>query len=805
MKKTFLFLSLLLYVYFPIFAQDCESPSAQEWINGNNIRAVVSNIGNNFTTASGSAGFLVPFSGEGSPSSIFTQSIWIGGLDPGGNLKLAGQTFEFTEGETDYYPGPLLNDGDSDLMTCSDWDKVWKVTRFQIEHHQADFADNGIIDQPIAAIMAWPGLDNPHFLQYNGFSFPDVTYGFAPFFDLNGDARYNPLDGDYPYVPQSTILPEEITYTVFNDAGGLHLESMGVPIQIEIHQVNWAFYCSDEEVLNNTLFTSNRFIFKGVEAINDTYVGIWTDFDIGCSEDDYFGSIPQLNTIYAYNADTLDGVLPGSCSGFGIPYDSFPPAQGLTVLNQTLDGTLITNNFPEAPLGASDPNNALEFYELLQGNWKDGSPLTYGGNGYQTGMDTNFIFPDLPTDSSGWSMLTAGLAGRDLRGIARVKIGDLLPGRVFSIDMAHVWVREDSLDYLGNVTALYEKIPDIQSFYDNQFADICNQEEFCEEDCVWPGDTNADGIANHCDLLPIGFALDSVGPTRDGLLNWSPKSAENWLISSLVNFDQKHVDCDGSGFISENDLNVLNLNYGQTRPGYIPTPDVYIEGPELYMRTTANSDTLDPGASTFLIGEKIDGLDLRAVAFTLEFDTSFLRFGLFITNLAGGLEIHFPEDPAGAHQFEVALVGETPLDSISRLFGSNVRIRSDLVLPLAVDSTVIRIKNIKGYDAQGNLLNIGSTDYTLWVRDETVNTEEQFLKRVEVYPNPSSGRLQLDIPEGGVDQVVVTSIEGKQMMTITNLNPGTLSFDWTAFPSGLYFITLIKDENRLTKKVVLNR
>jgi hypothetical protein len=42
-----------------------------------------------------------------------------------------------------------------------------------------------------------------------------------------------------------------------------------------------------------------------------------------------------------------------------------------------------------------NPNNAQQYYNYLRGIWKDGSPLVYGGNGYQTsGADScDFMFP----------------------------------------------------------------------------------------------------------------------------------------------------------------------------------------------------------------------------------------------------------------------------------------------------------------------------------------------------------------------------------------------------------------------------
>ncbi|MGK0364459.1 MAG: hypothetical protein ACI85O_001516, partial [Saprospiraceae bacterium] len=51
----------------------------------------------------------------------------------------------------------------------------------------------------------------------------------------------------------------------------------------------------------------------------------------------------------------------------------------------------------------------------------------------------------------------------------------------------------------------------------------------CTEDCVWPGDANANGIANHLDFLAIGYSFGETGPTRaNQSVAWEPLEADNW-------------------------------------------------------------------------------------------------------------------------------------------------------------------------------------------------------------------------------------------------------------------------------------
>src|SRR5690606_7036280 len=45
--------------------------------------------------------------GQQEVSSIFAGAVWLGGFDPGGNLKVAAQTYGNSSGQSDFWAGPL--------------------------------------------------------------------------------------------------------------------------------------------------------------------------------------------------------------------------------------------------------------------------------------------------------------------------------------------------------------------------------------------------------------------------------------------------------------------------------------------------------------------------------------------------------------------------------------------------------------------------------------------------------------------------------------------------------------------------
>ncbi|MCI5059192.1 MAG: T9SS type A sorting domain-containing protein, partial [Flavobacteriales bacterium] len=84
-------------------------------------------------------------------------------------------------------------------------------------------------------------------------------------------------------------------------------------------------------------------------------------------------------------------------------------------------------------------------------------------------------------------------------------------------------------------------------------------------DSVWPGDANADGVADIFDILPIGIAYGSTGPVRPSATNnWVAQFAQDYNMDLPNGVNYKHADCNGDGNINITDVNPILMNYGQT-------------------------------------------------------------------------------------------------------------------------------------------------------------------------------------------------------------------------------------------------
>jgi len=389
-------------------------------------------------------------------SSIFAGAVWLGGIDPGGNLKIAAQQFGTGSGASDFWPGPLTEQGFVDAQTCVNWDNFFTVTGAEIDLHLALFSASQVPDaepytedQIPAGVKTWPGIGNQFFFEEFGFELPTAEQGLGAFFDENGDGIYTPLEGDYPVIEIRGCIepqyPDDMKFWIYNDAGNIHTESNGDAIQMEIQVQAFAYATNDE--LNNMTFSRYKLINRAVENIDSTFFAMWVDADLGCSEDDYIGTDTTRSLMYIYNTDAVDGSSGSNCTngvetyGSSIPYlgvdyfrgplapkvfnddgDLINPARGQdadTLVELGMTSFLYFNRAsPTTNPAQIDPTTAQEYYNYLTGTWRTGAEVTQDGSGLGgSTIPTKFVFPDEPNDGAGWSMCTANLPLEDRRTI----------------------------------------------------------------------------------------------------------------------------------------------------------------------------------------------------------------------------------------------------------------------------------------------------------------------------------------------------------------------------------------------------
>jgi len=463
----------LLFWILNLPAQTCPNPTATVDMQVNNLRlrsVRMGNIGyNKSKIPTLSAGF------SGVPDSISHGlgycGLWVAGIDTGGVVLASGTNVPLYYGSQAYTftPGPVGTSADD----CVHWDRFWTVYQTEIATHRADITD-GVLDDPLPGILGWPGNGNPHFESQYGFSLPEGD--LAPFFDQNSDGIYDPLSGDFPHPNglDTSFIPGQISWCLFNDLGGKgSVWYPHRPLGFEYQTTIWALVCDDDDLLNNAFFVSQKITNKTGAQMDSVAVAMVSAFTVGGDYDDYKGTSPALATVYAYNADALDGS--SGQPGLGL----HPPCMALTYLNYPLYKSM---NFIEG--GACDPALPMyvpfapeEYFNYLHGRWRDGSPLVFGKDGYlnppwNLGSPTDHIFPDIPFSGIGWSMTTSNLIGFGIcrKMIPSVLLGSMRPGDSRNVDMIYSLHRDTTTDHIGNIHFMLNRLDGLHLRYAQGFS-----------------------------------------------------------------------------------------------------------------------------------------------------------------------------------------------------------------------------------------------------------------------------------------------------------------------------------------------
>lgn len=460
------------------------------YLDINNIKARFNANGNHFWDLESLDEYFYPK--DSATTTIFNHTLWLGGIDESGDLRVAADRYR--QIGRDYWTGPLTTDGNAaiDSATVNQWRKIWKLNKEEIAYHLAHWNDPGY--EAIEDISTWPAHGDTTLGQ---------SYNLAPFIDANSNGIYEPQLGDYPLIRGDQTL-----FFIFNDQK-YHGETAGLPIGVEIHGFAYAFDAPDNPALNNTTFLSYKIFNRSQHTLTDTYIGTFTDIDLGYAFDDFVGCDVGRGAYYAYNGTSIDGN--GEPESFG----ENPPAQGVIILggpyidpdgddnpagecDESLNGVGFgdgiadnerfgMNNFVYFENGSgptSDPQMYYEYYNFMKSIWRDSTAMEYGGNGHVSsgayGPAAKFMFPGMsdpcfwgtggqePFGPIDWTEETAGNTPGDRRGICSMGPFTLEPESFQKVDIAFVTAPGDentnSIDrlmtYIDSVKAFYYEDPD---------------------------------------------------------------------------------------------------------------------------------------------------------------------------------------------------------------------------------------------------------------------------------------------------------------------------------------------------------
>jgi len=417
----------------------------QTYIDANKILMFVTNKGSfafdNGVSLGKADGLYYPYTGlkniengSNTTSVIYAASIWMGAVvtntldatsSVGDTLVTSGQH------DTDWGEGPLVFD--AGVGWSVPVDGAINDVRYRVyKLHRDSLADN-----PNTDYLEWPEADG------------------APVDETGA-----------PLLPGGA--PAQVCWSVYNDLDlGAHIGAAGTAsgkgLGVEVRQMMWAY--ESEGALANMVFARFRIFNKGPNDLENMYVSLWADPDLGSASDDLVGCDTVLSLGYCYNAGPVD-----------TDYGSRPPAVGYDFFQGPLIATgndadtatmwdfqkfagfsnmgMTSYNKYVNPYG---PDDATDSYEFMTGLQKDGTPLIFEGN------ITKFFGWGDPVAATGY--LDTDPADRRWM----QSTGPFTLNRGDSTEIVAAIIVGQGTDYLNSITELKAIDQFAQKAYDDEF------------------------------------------------------------------------------------------------------------------------------------------------------------------------------------------------------------------------------------------------------------------------------------------------------------------------------------------------
>jgi len=357
---------------------------------------------------------------------------------------------------------------------------------------------------------------------------------------------------------------------------------------------------------------------------------------------------------------------------------------------------------------------------------------------------------------------------------------------------------------------------------------------------VWPGDVNDDGIVNNVDVIYWVYAKDAAGPPRaDADSSWVAQALPDsllWSESFPNGLNFAYADCNGDGIIDHLDRDIIGEhhwfkrdsvifdNYDEGIPGVdapfclTPLDTIASEGEQEVLTLSLGSDSIQVDSMIGIAFTlKFSPDQIKDIGENRGFEFSFLTDSWFCGNEDEKAEKYIVVD-RDSGLVSVAIYRENALFPAmgSGGFAQFTVIFEELVLSIVkieIDSAIV-------FDDSLGLRYLVSTGATLHNAD-SLNTQQNqpeddgaldnvfdYDNNLNLYPNPSSGFILMEMLEGGQQQiegVKVYSVEGTEMMEMEMEEPtNQTQLQMNEYEPGLYFIKVRTQDGYIIKRMILS-
>ena len=340
-------------------------------------------------------------------------------------------------------------------------------------------------------------------------------------------------------------------------------------------------------------------------------------------------------------------------------------------------------------------------------------------------------------------------------------------------------------------------------------------EELCISECVWPGDANADGVVNILDLFPIGNNMGQYGTARkDKSLEWYAHGGNNWgqpiYYDSPV--DLKHVDTNGDGLISAEDVDAI-VNHYSKNSTLAPYKSIHDSAIEIQLISSASS--VRPGDLIEMIvsmgNAENPAYDTKGLSFGINYDAQLLKeesikadfnaltwLSRYDAHLSLGKIVERGKLEAGLVRSKGkganghGEVGKVRAIVIDDVHGFRVGDKTTLKF---------RLENAMMMGANGQIIQLKTQDLEIPL---VAGKKTDILKQDDLvmYPNPASDMVNFYINGvNTIEYVRIMDAAGREVKRVSNVDAKSASIQVDASMRGFYIAEVMTEKGRIMKKL----
>jgi len=330
---------------------------------------------------------------------------------------------------------------------------------------------------------------------------------------------------------------------------------------------------------------------------------------------------------------------------------------------------------------------------------------------------------------------------------------------------------------------------------------------FSNQNCIWPGDANGNGISNNTDVLEIGLQYNQTGAARTSTSNlWDGYSYTAWTGSVSSGKNKANADCNGDGTVNLSDTLAVYNNYGflhnKSTTAVAANEDITIVPDQ----TSVLKGTW--GTSSIFLGSSTNNIsNIHGVAFTINYDNSVIETdSVWIEYTPSFLNSNNLNFRKKVFSNGILYAATTHTNQVDANGNGKIAILHYKIKSTLASNTVLNlgISNASKLSATAVSSTLSSGSSTLNAVTNDIGVKESSLNsHIVVYPNPSNGQItikQFDKNQTA-DLIEIYNTVGQLVFT-KKINSMTATVD-TNLSKGIYFYSLSNSASQTFKNKLI--